>query len=102
MIRNVQWTRDAPAHKLEPARKDPVGMHAESGAAPGRRACGNRRRVTTRFEKAARLDALFTRQGVEVAHDDCWTGHGVRLICDHFELGQLTVARSVRVDVRVE
>lgn len=77
-------------------------MHTQTRAAPCRGASWNRRRVTARFEKAARLETLLSRQRVEVAHDDYGTGDCVRLIRDHFELGQLTVTRRVRIDVRVE
>src|SRR5688572_328483 len=101
MIGNVQRTRDAPARDFESARKDPVGVHAQSRTAPGGGAGRNRRRVTARFEKPARRDAFLARERVEVAHDDGRIRSPIGFIRDYLELGQLTTTLSVRVDVNV-
>src|SRR6185437_6422366 len=77
-------------------------MHFQNSRAPRRCPGWKRRRVTTRFEKLTRLDALLPRQRIEVTKYDRRQRRGLSLCRNHFELGQLPINSSVRIDVRIE
>src|SRR5215217_4109259 len=102
VIGNVQGPGNTPSFNLHPAREDPVGVHSESTATPRCCSSRNRRRVTTRLEKLARVETFLSRQSVEVTKNNRWNIRGTCLRGDHFELGQLPIAGRMWIHVRVE
>src|SRR4026208_1170031 len=101
MIRNIQRPRNSPTLDLKAAHKDPIRMHSQA-AAPRCGSSWKRRRVATRLEKLPRVDALLSRQRVEVSENNCGQGISVSLGGYHLQPGELPAAGGVGIRVRVE
>ena len=54
------------------------------------------------LEKLPAVETLLSRESIEVTENDSWTIDHFGLRDDYFKLGQLSVARRVRIDVRVK
>src|ERR1043166_5145993 len=102
MVGNIERSRYPPALNPDSAHENPISVHSQSTATPRRGAGRKRRRVTLRFEKRARVDALLSRQSVEISENDRRHCRRLRFGSNNSELGQLSVDRSVWIDVRVE
>src|SRR5215213_110084 len=102
VVGNVQRPGHAPTLNLNSAHEDPIGVHSQTNGAPRRCSGRVRRRVTTRFEKLTRLDALLLRQRIEIAEHE--RRHRCRFcLCrNHFKLGELAIDGRVRIDVCVK
>src|ERR1051325_2474047 len=102
MVGNIQRSSHAPTLNLKSTHENPIGMHSQSTAAPRRGAGRIRCRVTLRLEKSAGVDALLSRERVEVSENNRRQGRRLRFGCNNLELGQLSIDRRVRIDVRIE